>query len=84
MGEAGAVVSQNDEAVWVQGEPALVVPRAVGILAYPRAVEHPGTVAELVHGAGTPAVKGWLAAQRRTLVEEDPAAVTAELGRCQA
>jgi len=84
LDEAGVVISPNDGGEWIQGNLDLVAPRAVRILDPPHAVEHLGHIAELVHGVGTAEAQGWVATQYTTLREDGPAAVLAELARCQA
>jgi hypothetical protein len=79
LDEAGVVVSPNDGADWIQGVLDLLAPQAVRILDFPHAVEHLGTIATLVAGAGTPAATAWAAAQRSVLAQQGADALVAAL-----
>lgn len=69
---AGAVASPNDGAAWIQGNLDLVAHRAVRILDFPRAAEHLGVVAGLVHGAGAAEAHAWAAARRPPVAAPRP------------
>jgi hypothetical protein len=83
LDEAGVVVSPNDGADWIQGVLDLLAPQAIRILDFPHAVEHLGTIATLVAGAGTPAATTWATAQRTVLAQQGADALLAALAVAQ-
>lgn len=83
LDEAGVVVSPNDGADWIQGILDLLAPQAVRILDFPHAVEHLGTLADLVAGTSTPAATAWVATQRTVAAEQGADALLAALADAQ-
>jgi hypothetical protein len=70
---AGVVCAVNDGAVWNQTCIDQHRPDAVRILDWPHAAEYVSDVAKAVFGARTPAATAWLAQQKETLLQGDPA-----------
>jgi hypothetical protein len=76
---AGTVCGVVDGAAWEQGFLDVHCPAAVRILDWPHGVGYLANVAQALYGADTPAQQAWLAAQRETLLTEDPQVVLAKL-----
>ncbi len=76
---AGTVVAVTDGAAWCQGFIDLHRPDAVRILDFPHAIEHLGTAAQAVFGAGTVAGSEWLGVQAHRLRHGQETAVLATL-----
>jgi hypothetical protein len=78
---AGTVVAVTDGATWCQGFVDLHRPDAVRVLDFPHAVEHLGTVAQAVFGAGSAPASEWLGLQAHALRHGAEETVLAELAR---
>lgn len=72
---AQQVVAVVDGALWCQGFLDYHRPDAIRVLDFPHAVEHLSQAAQSCFGSGTAQVSEWLADQRATLLNGDPATV---------
>jgi hypothetical protein len=81
---AGAVCAVHDGALWITSCVLHHRPDAVRILDWPHAAEYVYTVAKAVFGVQTPAATAWVAEQKETLLQGDPAVCLAGLAALSA
>jgi hypothetical protein len=76
------VCAVSDGALWIQACIDHHRPDAVRILDWPHAVTYLSAVARAVFGLETPAATAWLAQQKETLLQGDPAVCLTGLAAC--
>jgi hypothetical protein len=77
------VCAVNDGAVWIDGFVDTHRPDAVRILDFPHGAQALGEVAKAAYGEGSAKARTWFEAQRRELLEGDPARVLAAIERAR-